>query len=353
MSSRRLFGILAATILAAACGGAATPSASPSGAAATASAAPTAAVSDYKDGDTLTVIVPYAPGGGFDVGARLIQPYLEKALKQVTGKSISVIVQNVDGAGGRVGVEQIWRAKPDGRTIMYTTLADMGGFQLRGSEIDVAKFTPIAQMANTTIGWIVRPGVISDTGTLKDLIDRSKQKPILYGYTSADSSLITLALLKDAMGFQVNTVAFGGTGDAVASLVRGEIEAYTVSLPTAVQQVKAHPGWRVLVQTGDKRDEVAPDAPTFSEAGVPKDTADKINTVSSGSRSVFGPPGISAGNAKALEDAFKAAINDPDFVKAFKDKGQVAVYAGPAQVLQTSKGSLALFESYKNIILAK
>ena len=352
MSRRRLFGILAATILAAACGGAATPSANPSGAA-TASAAPTVAVSDYKDGDTLTVIVPYAPGGGFDVGARLIQPYLEKSLKQVTGKSISVIVQNVDGAGGRVGVEQVWRAKPDGRTVMYTTLADMGGFQMRGSEIDVAKFTAIAQIANTTIGWIVRPGVISDTGTLKDLIDRSKQKPILYGYTSADSSLITLALLKDAMGFQVNTVSFGGTGDAVASLVRNEIEAYTVSLPTAVQQVKAHPGWRVLVQTGDKRDEVAPDAPTFTEAGVPKATADKINTVSSGSRAVFGPPAISAGNAKALEDAFKAAINDPDFVKAFKDKGQVAVYAGPAQVLQTSKDSLTLYQSYKDIILAK
>jgi tripartite-type tricarboxylate transporter receptor subunit TctC len=355
---RRTFALMLTVILVS-CGGAAAPatSAPATQAGATASAAPTAAQSDYKDGDTLTVIVPYAAGGGFDVGARLIQPFLQKALKQVTGKDISVIVQNVDGANGQVGVEQIWRAAPDGRKIMYTTQSDMGGFQLRGSPIDVAKFTPIAQIANTTIGWIIRPGVsgINDTtGTFKDIIERSKQKPILFGYTSPDSTKVTIKLLQDAMGFKYDTVSFGGTGDAVASLVRSEIEVYTVSLTTAVQQVKAHPGWRVVVQTGATRDKaVAADIPTMIEAGVPKDTADQITTITDGSRTVHGPPGMSAGNAKALQDAFKIAINDPEFAKTMNDKGQTPLYASPEQVLKKSIDMYNLYIKYKDIILAK
>ncbi len=349
---RRLFALLTVAAVLASCGGAATPQPTASGAAPTASAAPTVAPHDYKDGDALTVIVPYAAGGGFDIGARLLQPYLAKALKQVTGKDITVIVQNVDGANGRVGVEQIWRAAPDGRKIMYTTQNDMGGFQLRGSPIDVAKFTPIAQIASTTIGWIVRPGVIPANGTFKDIIERSKQKPILFGYTSPDSSKITIALLQEAMGFKYDTVSFGGTGDAIGSLVRGEIEVYTVSLTTAVQQVKAHPEWRVIVQTGATREAIAPDAPTMAEAGVPKVTAEQITVITDGARSVHGPPGMSPGNAKALQDAFKIAILDPEFAKAMQSKGQTPLYQDPAAVLKKSIDGLALFTKYKSLILA-
>jgi tripartite-type tricarboxylate transporter receptor subunit TctC len=348
--TRSLFSLIAIVALLAGCGGG-TPSSSPG--APTASAAATVAVSDYKDGDTITMIVPYAAGGGFDVGGRLLQPFLQKALKTVTGKDITVIVQNVVGANGQVGVEQIWRAEPDGRKIMYTTQADMGGFQLRGSPIDVAKFTPIAQVANTTTGYIVRPGVIPDNGTWNDLVTRSKQKPILFGYTSPDSARISLALLKDGVGFQTDTVSFGGTGDAVASLVRSEIEVYTVSLVTAVQQVQAHPTWRVLIQTGAKRDAVAPSAPTLLEAGVPAATADQINVITSGARTVHGPPGLSAGNAKALQDAFKAAIGDPEFIKSMQDKGQAVEYADGPTVVKNSISSLQLFTKYKDIILAK
>jgi tripartite-type tricarboxylate transporter receptor subunit TctC len=351
MTVRRLSGLTLCVALVA-CGGGATPQTSPTAslAAATATAAP---VADYKDGDTLTVIVPYSAGGGFDVGARLLQPFLQTALKKVTTKDVSVIVQNVTGAGGQVGVEQLYRAEPDGRRVVYTTQVDMAGFQTRGSPIDIRKLTPIAQIADQTIGWIVRPGVIPENGTFKDLADRSKVKPILYGYTAPDQAKLTIALLKDAMDFRVDPVAFPGTGDAVASLVRNEIEVYTVSLSTALQQVQAHPTWRIVVQSGDKRDSTAPSVPTFAEAGIPKTAADQLNVMAATTtRTVHGPPGVSAGNTKALQDAFRLAIEDPAFVKSMTDKSQPVKYADAKIVLDTANAAIDLFTKYRSVLIA-
>jgi tripartite-type tricarboxylate transporter receptor subunit TctC len=342
-------------VLLAACGGApaattATPT-TPGSSAAT--PATTAAASDYRDGDTLTIVVPYTTGGGFDLGARILQPYLQTALKQVTGKSISLIVQNVPGAGGRVGDEQVWKAAPDGRTLLYTTQVDMAGFQVRGSPIDIAKWTQIAQVSNQALAFIVPPNVIPATGGFKDLVDRSKQKAILYGYTAPDQAKLTMALLKDAMGMQLSGVPFPGTGEAQASLLRGEIELYTVSLATALQLVQQNPTWRIVAQSGATRDATAATIPTLAEAGMAQSAADQINTMAdTTTRTIHGPPGISAANTKALQDAFKIAINDPGFVKDMTAKSQPVAYAGPDVVAKTAGAAVALFTKYKDVLLA-
>ena len=353
MPAIRPLALLFAILLAASCGGAPAVSPTPATSASAAASASAAPVADYKDGDTLTVIVPYSAGGGFDLGARILQPYLQTAMKTVTGKSVTVVVQNVPGAGGRVGDEQVWKMAPDGRTVLYTTLVDMAGFQVRGSPIDITKWTQIAQVSNQATAFIVPPNVIPATGNFKELVDRSKQKALLYGYTAPDQAKLTIALLKDTMGMQTSGVPFPGTGEAQASLLRGEIELYSVSLATALQLVQQNPTWRIIAQSGTKRDPTAPNVPTFAEAGLAQSAADQLNAmVDTTTRTMHGPPGISAGNTKALQDAFRAAINDAGFVKDMTAKQQPVAYAGPEVVTKTAVDALALFTKYKDILLA-
>lgn len=333
-----------------ACGG--QPSASPGGAA---SAAPTAAATQavYKSGDKVTIVVPYKAGGGFDIYSRTLQPYLEKALKQLTGADVSVLVQNVDGANGQLAVEQVYRAAGDGKTVVMAGLDIAVGQQVvNGAKFDLNKMTPLAQITEVSRGVLIRPGVLQDVSTgFKGLIARSKIKPVLWGAQGAEQSdTLLFATLKEA-GFEikVDRVAFQGEADAVTALLRNDLEAYEVSLPSAVKIANTNPTLKLLLSFGLTRVPYAKDTPTLLEQGI--GGAEKIaKTAGASIRILLAPPGVPAATAKVLEQAFGIAENDKDFLAASDKAGNPVTYSDAASVRKLIDTNIALYEANKAIL---
>ena len=72
-----------------------------------------------KDGDTIRIIVPYSPGGGYDSQARLAAPFVEKEIQKAGMPNTKVIVENIRGGGGAIATAQVYASKPDGKTILF------------------------------------------------------------------------------------------------------------------------------------------------------------------------------------------------------------------------------------------
>jgi len=72
-----------------------------------------------EDGDTVRIVIPYSPGGGYDSQGRLAAPYVEQALNKSGLNNVTVIVENVTGGGGAIATSQVYAAKPDGKTVLF------------------------------------------------------------------------------------------------------------------------------------------------------------------------------------------------------------------------------------------
>lgn len=349
---RRLFALASVlAVVLAACGGA-TPGASQTSA--PTAVAATDAPATYKAGDKITLYVPYAAGGGFDIYTRTVQPYVEQALEKALGFDVSVAVENLAGANGQLAVENVFRAT-DGKSVVFAGLDITASQQvIAGAAFDMAKFHPLGQIAKVDRSLMIRPGVLSANGTFKDLIERSKTKPILYGGSGqVEVQKLTFAILKEGgLDLRVDTVDFPGTAQAVASLLRGEIETFDVTLPTAVAQVKANPSLRVLVNFAAERSTLSPDTPTLKEAGIPG--ADRIaETTGSSVRIYWAAPQTPPGNVRVLEQAFRSAIGNAEFQDKSAKLGNPVSYADPKSISTRLAASLKLYQDNKALLLAK
>lgn len=307
----------------------------------------------YKSGDKITIIVPFAAGGGYDIYTRTLQPFLETALKKVTNQDIGVVVQNVTGADGQLGVEQTYRAAPDGKQLVILGVDIAVSQQVgRKANFDLNKMAALAQINSVSRVLMVRPGVLpGDKGSFKELVERSHQKTVLHGDSGAkEIDKLTFAILKENnIDFHAEVVSFQGTSEAIASLLRGEVEVYNVTLPTAVTQVKANPSLRIMVNYGPERDPSAQDVPTLKDLGI--GGADRIaNTTGSSIRVFMAPPGVPDATIKQLEDAFKQAENDPEFLAKSTSLGNPVTYGDASKVRSLINENLDLYNKYKDLL---
>ena len=336
-----------------ACGGQAPAASSATPAATATTAAATATAAPYKAGDKVTLIVPFKAGGGFDIYARTLQPYLEKALRQATGVEVSVLVQNVDGADGQLAVEQVYRAAPDGKTVVIAGIDIMASQQvLRDAKFDVSKMIALAQITDVPRGLVIRPGVLSDLSLgFRGLIDRSKTKPILWGGSGAeDTDKLLFTLLKEnGSEIRTDTVQFQGTAEATTSLLRSEVEVYEVSLPSGVKMVQANPTLKLFVSFGAARAAFAKDTPTLVEQNI-GGAATIAKTAGTSMRGWMAPPGMAAATAKLLEAAFKTAETDKDFVAQSEKLGNPVTYGDAATMRELLDANVKLYTEKKSLL---
>jgi tripartite-type tricarboxylate transporter receptor subunit TctC len=210
------------------------------------------------------LIVPFAPGGGTDIVARVLAQKLTEAYKQ------TVIVDNRAGGGGTMGVETAVRATPDG----YTTIIMSGSYAT-----NAAMFKPSYDPVND----IVPMGLIGDTAflialhpsvpirTVGELVAYAKDKPGALNYGSSGTGGIAhLAgeLFDLLAGTRMTHIAYKGTGPALNDLLGGQIQLIFGSAPSTIPLVRAN-RLRAIAVTTTKRSGALPDLPTIAEAGVP------------------------------------------------------------------------------------
>jgi tripartite-type tricarboxylate transporter receptor subunit TctC len=237
----------------------------------------------------ITLIVPYASGGGNDVLARAVADPMAKILGQ------PLVVENRGGAGGSVGTRQIAKAPPDGYTLglggtgtlaIDPTLYPNAGYDPRKD------FAPVGLIAASPLIVLVNQSVAAHT------------VPELIALAGPGSGIhLGTVLFADTAGIDITHVPYKGSGPALTDLLGGHVQIYFSSLPPAVGLVKEGKV-RALAVTGLKRSGTFPDMPTVAEQGLPGFEA----VLHYG---IVAPAGTPRPIVDKLNAALRAALGDP------------------------------------------
>lgn len=265
-------------------GGQQTPSASKSGGTSAAASADKSSGSkvDFPGNKQISLIVPYSAGGASDTTARIYATELEKALNG------TVVVSNVTGASGAIGLEQVRNSNPDGYTIAYMPVESTMLRALGFTDLSTDDFKFIGRAMTIPAAVTVRADAPWDT--FQDFIDYAKEHPgeVQVGNSGTGSIWhVAAASIEDKCGVQFTHVPFDGAAPAVAALLGNNIQAVTVS-PSEVKTNVDSGDFKVLAVLGEGHSSVVPDVQTAQEMGiditiqgwggfaVPKDTPQEI-----------------------------------------------------------------------------
>jgi len=237
----------------------------------------------------IRIIVPYAPGGGADIVARLVAQKMSETFRQ------SVVIDNRAGAGGAIGSEMAVRAVPDGYTLAFVSGAYTTGVALIKPPYDpVNDVTPIVMAGEASSLAVVHPGV--PIKSVRELVDYAKANPGKLNYgsggTGGFSHLIT-AHFEQMANVRMTHIPYKGTGPALTDLLGGQLQVIFGSTPSTAPHAKSGK-LRALGVTSKTRSSAMPDVPPIADTvpgyyapllygmwgprGLPKDVVTLWNT---------------------------------------------------------------------------
>jgi tripartite-type tricarboxylate transporter receptor subunit TctC len=260
---------------------------------------------------TVTIVVPYAPGGASDVLGRLVAKRLQDKLGQ------TFIVENRPGAGTLIGAEHVARSAPDGYTLLLatsTTLA-INASLYKKLPYDPAKdFTAIGLVANVPFVLVANPSL--KVKSMKDFIALAKSEPGKLNYGSAGNGSphhLFMELLKSMSGINVTHVPYKGSAPAMMDLLSNHVSVMISDLAPALSQIRSGKVVPLGVTTETRLDAL-PEVPTIAEAGVPDYSATAW-------QGIVGPAGMPADVVKNLSDELRAFSADAETKAAFTKVG--------------------------------
>jgi len=282
--------------------------------------APAQAADDYPS-HPITLVVPFAAGGGTDSIAR----DLARTLADRLGRS--VVVENRGGGGGAIGAGMVANARPDGYTLLFATSTFVTNAAAGvATNYDVQKsFAPIALLGRGPLLVVAAKNL--HLKSIADLRERASKPDGDLNFCSAGNGSINHLsgeLFKQKTDTHMTHVPYKGSGPATVDLLAGRVQVFFSTVPTILPQVKDH---RVdlLAVTSKTRSPLFPDVPTVEEAGVPDFD---ISTW----WAVLAPAGTPQGIIDKLNKDVNAAAADKLVAQRLKDEGAEA-FSGPPEAL--------------------
>lgn len=225
-----------------------------------------AAAADYPTRQ-IRLIVPFAPGGGTDVLARILAQRLGEKWGQ------AVVVENQPGASGSIGSKTVERAPPDGYTLVMAStgaLMSLATFYEKDGPFDVAThFSPVTLVADPP--YVITVNANLPVNNVAELIAlaKSKKRQLTFGSSGVGAaSHLSGELFQKEAGIELLHVPYKGTGAAETDLIAGRIDIMFAPPQTVEPMVKAGK-LKVLATTGKTRSPLFPDLPTANESGLP------------------------------------------------------------------------------------
>jgi len=280
----------------------------------------------------IRMIVPYPPGGGTDVVARIVNEKLSQELGQ------SIVIDNKGGAGGSVGTEIASKAPPDGYTILLTLSSHTINPKLYpklGYDVE-RDFIPISLAASIPQILVANPSV--PASNMQELLAWMKANPGKVNYASVgvgSPAHIAGELLKLKSGVQMTHVPYKGGGPAMTDVIGGQVQLAIVSMPAALQFVKAG-RVKALAVASAKRSASAPDVPTIAEGG--------LDVVVESWYGVLVPAKTPAPIVAKLNAAMVKVLAMPDVKEKLFAQGAEAVSNTPAEFEAIIKEELGKWE---------
>ena len=255
----------------------------------------------------VTLIVPFPPGGSTDTAARIIGERMRSVLGQ------TVVIENVGGAGGSIGVGRVARAAPDGYTIDIGQWDTHVGAIIYPLTYDLQKdFEPIGLMSVNPQLMIARKGFPADD--LKGLVAYMKTNPGKATFVDQNAAArVTGILMQQSTGTEVLFVPYRGAGPAMQDMLAQQVDLMVVQAAVTLPQARAG-AVKILANLSPNRSSVIPTIPTSAESGIP-------GLYASGWFGLFAPKGTPKEVIARLNAAMVQALADPALRTRFSDLG--------------------------------
>jgi tripartite-type tricarboxylate transporter receptor subunit TctC len=281
----------------------------------------------------VTLIVPYPPGGATDAISRIIQDSMSKSLGQ------QIVVENIGGAGGTIGMTRAATAAPDGYTI---AVGNMGTQSAAPSLYPNLKYDPATSFTQISVVNYTPQTIVAKKDMapkdLKELIAylKTNSEKMNYGHAGVGSiSYVSGLVFNSQFGFKPGLVAYKGTGPALNDLVGGQIDYMVDQSMNVIPQITAGTikGYAVA---HPERIAALPDVPTTKELG--------IDFIFSAWNAMVAPKGTPKAIVDKLVDALNKALDDPATTKRYVELGSTAPQGadrGPAGLQKLVESEMA------------
>ncbi|MBK6005261.1 tripartite tricarboxylate transporter substrate binding protein [Ramlibacter ginsenosidimutans] len=266
---------------------------------------------------TITMVVPFPPGGLADTVGRPVADAMSRNLGQ------PVVAENKGGAGGGIGMAYVAKAPPDGYTILmalssYSVLPDADALLGRQPMYSYASLRPVARFTADPTVLAVRAD--APWKTVKDFVEDARKRPgaINFGSSGNYGTMhVPMEILKQVADVRMTHIPYTGAGPAVVALLGGQVDAVATGPATVLQLVKAGKV-RVLAHWGTTRLETLPDVPSLKQSGYDAEYAQWSG--------LFVPAGTPDAVVQRLRTAARAAANDPKVKEAILAAGSPVLY---------------------------
>lgn len=287
----------------------------------------------------VTLVVPFSPGGGTDISARILSERLATKLGQ------TIVVDNKAGAGGQIAADLVARADPDGYTLLFANsgMLSINPWIYKLKTDPAEAFEPVSLFSDLPFVLVVPSSL--DVKTVQDLVTLAKAEPGKRSYASSGTGgapHLTGEVFQLATGTELLHVPYKGGGPAMGDLMGGRVDMLFASVLETNSFVQADK-LRALAVTGSKRSPAMPDVPTIDEAGVKNAQGGSWTAVL-----------VPKGTPQAIIDKLSLAIRDVADDEDIQQK-LIAQGAGPYGSTPEALAKLAASERarYGEIIKAR
>jgi tripartite-type tricarboxylate transporter receptor subunit TctC len=287
----------------------------------------------FPQGKPITLVVPFAPGGGNDILARAIAPRMSQLLGQV------IVIENKPGAGGNLGADQVAHAAPDGHTIVIaSSQVTMNPFLEMKVPFRIERdFAPVGLLASVPLLLVANPQ--QPYKTLPEFMTYARSHPGKLSYSSPGNG--TPQHLAGEVFAKLNKsemlhVPYRGTGPSIADLIGGQVQVSFATFASVAPHVQAGK-LRAIGIAGQKRSALMPDLPTFGDAGM-------TNYEASLWYSLLAPAGTPKPAIDKLNAAMVAAVKDPAVARQLEQQGFETLASTPAELQAYIAKDLARWE---------
>lgn len=256
-------------------------------------------------------IVPFPPGGGSDIFARVISNEMSKALGQ------PIVIENKGGAEGNIGMDYVARAEADG----YTMLFNSSAATVNPAMYTKLRFDPLKDLVPIGIACeyynviVVNPEKMP-VNTLSEFVELIRQHPGRYN-AAAGGTRLGIDIFRTQANLDVAVIPYRGGGDAITALLRGEADFMIVNTPGIIQFMKAGK-LKALATTGPTRQADIPEVPTTTEAGMPDYTYGSFFAA-------YVPGGTPIEIQRKLNQTLNEVTTKPEVIEALLRGGAIPV----------------------------
>lgn len=267
----------------------------------------------------ITLIVPFGAGGITDLVARATAKVLEAELGQ------PIIVDNKPGAGGNIAAERLKFAKPDGYTLMFTTLGVVSVNPHTRANVgfdSLKDFTYISTVASTPHVIAVNPSVKANS--FKELVTLAREKPETFSFGTAgigSSPFQGMTIMQESTNAKFLHVPFKSGAESVTSVVGGQVDLTFEASPVVMPFVQAGK-LRALALAHSQRIDSAPDLPSTAELGYP-------DILSGSIAGLIGPAGIPKPIVDKLNESTRKALGDKQYITLLAKQGTATASSTP------------------------